>query len=182
MKTTNKFLIGAVAAFIAAAANAAYVFSWTLSEDEWQDYSYAVIAAYQDSSKVGYLYDSSVAAGANTPGYYSASTSPTASMADSIASSSRGAQGDANITYLWNNKSTGQGYTYVIELYNSNNTLVDSSVSYTFDSLFTKVYEGGTPGQAAASVVKVSMDIPEPAGAMLLLLGMGLLGLKRKNA
>ncbi len=181
MKTTNKILIGVVAALVAAAANASYVFSWTLSEDEWQDYAYAVIAAYHDTSKVGYLYDSNAAGGASSPGYYAATTSPTADMADSVASSSRGTSGAANISYLWENQSTGQAYTYVIELYNSNNLLVDSSVSYTFDSLFTKVYEGGTASATTSVPVKTSMDIPEPTGAMLLLLGMGLLALKRKR-
>ena len=153
MKTTNKILIGVVAAFIAAVANASYVFSWTLSEDEWQDYAYAVIAAYQDTSKVGYLYDSNAAGGGSSPGYYDATTSPTADMADSVASSSRGTTGAANISYLWENQSTGQAYTYVIELYNSNNLLVDSSVSYAFDSLFTKVYEGGTASATTATLV-----------------------------
>ncbi len=176
MKTTNKILIGAVAAFIVAAANASYVFSWQLSENEWQNYDYAVIAAYQDATKVGYLYSGDEG--------YAASASPlfVSDLASENVAYSQAPNGigRADISYLMTD-SNRSVYTYVIELYNSNNALVDSSVSYTFDSLFTKVSQSGTPGQSAASVVKVSMDIPEPTGAMLLLLGMGLLALKRKR-
>lgn len=178
MKTIKSILLGA-AAFVSATASASYVYSWQLVDD-WPSYDYAIIAAYGDSGLAGYLYASDE--GGATKGSATAmfSDASGASRFYKAESEEAAAFGSADVTYLMGSADR-DSYTYIVEMWNGSGKVWDS-VTYTYDSLIAGYeYLSGVADPSTISVARVSVTIPEPAGALLLLLGMGLLALKRKR-
>ena len=70
-----------------------------------------------------------------------------------------------------------QSSTWVIELYNSNNDLIDTSGA----SQYTTIFNGGFSTPPAAPTAGTSFSIPEPNSGLLMLVGCALLGLRRRK-
>ena len=178
MKTIKNLLAMLTVSALALPSLASYVFQWQL-EGDWQSYDYAVIAAYdninREGAAVGYLYSSSAAQTASGYDQYNP-------LAASIADASfavKGGLGVADVTYL----SADQTYYYWVEMYAANVLSDYSYAYYTYESLIAGFeYQTGTAAATTPATRSVTVLIPEPTSALLMLVGMGLLALRRKRA
>lgn len=182
MKTIKTILAAATVCVLSLSALASYVFSWELEGVTWQNYDYAVIAAYDQGTVVhpgsglnaaGYLYQ------AGATGNYNENTGLATSLAGASKAGMDG-MGTADISQLM---SLGQSYYYWVEMYSGNTLLYSSYSYYTYESLIAGFeYQTGTAAPTTTNVRSVTVLIPEPTSALLMLVGMGLLALRRKRA
>ena len=156
---------------LAANTFGSYLYSWKLYTNVpgWYDWDYAQIAVYTGNERVSYLYE------ASAPTYESRSYS-----SDLWNDSS--APAVSAIQDAWVAAASRNDYTYVVELYNASGTFVASSIYYTYDMLLAGYLQGEGTGSADPGTKKITYLIPEPTSALLLLVGMGLLALRRKRA
>ena len=172
MKTIKNILAMLTVSALALPSLASYVFQWQL-EGDWQSYDYAVIAAYdninREGAAVGYLYNANNASAAS-------SDAPLADLANA-SFAEKGGLGVADVTYL----SANSGYYYWVEMHGA--TLAYSYTYYTYESLIAGFeYQTGTAAATTPATRSVTVLIPEPTSALLMLVGMGLLALRRKRA
>ena len=72
-------------------------------------------------------------------------------------------------------------YYFMVELYNSENVLVGTSQKLTLADLQQHIYANMGLTGITPYVVNSISPVPEPTGGLLVLLGAGLLGLKRRR-
>ena len=172
MKTIKTLMLVA-AATMSTQLFGSYVFNWRLvtAPASAQDYSYAVIAVYNGDAKATTLLGT---VSGDLP------QADKTSIASKFYSSylTEDLYASADITQIMSYKDAA--YAYVVELYNSTGGLIDKTGRYTYADLIAG-YEFETGGTGAPAGIKnVYSIIPEPTSALLLMVGLGLLGLKRK--
>lgn len=172
---TMKTLMLVAAATVSMQLFGSYVFNWRLMTKVPRmegDYDYAVIAVYNDATgNIASLYGvngrlaSSANSNVTSKFYYE-------DLADDIWA-------QADITQIVSLKDAA--YSYVIELYSDNYGYVNETGHYTYASLFAGYeMETGSTSDPNVKIRNVHSIIPEPTSALLLMVGLGLLGLKRK--
>ncbi len=164
-----KIVFAALVMGLAANAFGNYLFSWKVYNNvpTWYDWDYAQIAVYNNDAKAGYLYEAGV-----TP------DTPSVSWKSDMWNSTS-APATSTILDVYAAANTRDAYTYVIELW-SDAGFVASSISYTYDMLLDGYLQGTGTGSADPGTKNITYVIPEPTSALLLMVGLGLLGLKRK--
>ena len=175
---TMKTLMLVAAATVSMQLFGSYVFNWRLATKVPRmegDYDYAIIAVYDGNTKVSWLYSSN-----DGTGYLPQSGDSSFASRYYASYASDGGFAQADITKLLSNDYDAAAYAYVIELY-KDDIYVNETGRYTYASLIAgyEMEVGGTSAPTAG-VKTVYSIIPEPTSALLLMVGLGLLGLKRK--
>ena len=177
----RKLLFASFIAFAAFAANAAYLY-WQVDD--------AAIDTYN-----GTLSSSSDSAYAGSGVYFK--------LKDSAGNYYGGAAGDPGSTYgtsgvvaggkaatgSYYSSGINEGFSYYVEMYNSDNWLIARSASISSPSSdWTAGYSENIRTANLSTIPTVEIwhvggfvAVPEPTSAMLMLLGAAFLGLKRKN-
>lgn len=162
-----KIVFAALVMGLAANAFGNYLFSWKVYNNvpTWYNWDYAQIAVYNNDAFAQYLYEAEAPANTHSVSWKSDLWNSTSAPATSI------------IEDAWVN--SPESYTYVIELW-SDAGFVASSITYTYDMLLDGYLQGTGTGSADPGTKNITYVIPEPTSALLLMVGLGLLGLKRK--
>ena len=156
----NKAIIAALAISTCFAAKASYLY-WQVSDaGDYSGYSYAVLN-YGDGNKIN-IVDTN---GNDLGGY--------------MADVGLFAAGDG----VWGNLGSAAG-SYYVELFNESNVAIAKSVSVDYSTLKSHGYIKETAQDTIANPYGFSgfTAVPEPTSAVLMLLGVAGLSLKRKNA
>lgn len=168
MKTIKTIML-AVAGLAASQLFGGYVFSWTLTGAP-MSYEYAQIAVYDGGAEAGYL-------------YFNPSTSTPSKYYATYSDSGLAAAADVSAIVAAHDAGTAS-YTFAIELFNNSGVSIALSDTYVYDMILAAQYldKNGTTEAPSGQVnnIAYASAIPEPTSALLLLMGLGLLGLKRK--
>ena len=170
----KKFLLFACGAAMSLASNAAYLY-WQVDDaavdeynasGQWTPISSGAYAILKDSD--GNTYNTYGAQGMVTDG-----------------------KGSINQAYYSEGIGTdGAGYSYFVELYNSDNTLIARSQAIDSSSgeAWTAAYDAALRTATLSNIPAISVwhaggftAVPEPTSGLMLLLGAAMLGLRRKN-
>jgi len=157
MKKLTLMLL-AIAAFATVKAEDSYLY-WMISGSSVPEFSYATLYVDQGGGNVVAL------------------TGPLTGVGDGETQTSL----DARYTAI---SPSSAGYSYFVELLNADLETTHTSALFGYDQFASSVYTPpATPATTAYNVGSFSStSIPEPTSGLLMLMGMGLLGLKRKRA
>ena len=149
-------MLVAVAAVSTAVATDSYIY-WMASERVGDiDFAYAQLVADNGSSKV--------------------------EISDLYSNEGSATTHDSHVSGAWSESlaTYGAGYNYYIELLNSNEDVVWTGYQYSYADIVAKggIYTKGVPAGSPLDMGAV----PEPTSGLMMLLGLALLGLKRKKA
>ena len=103
-------------------------------------------------------------------------------ISDLYSNEGAAATHDSHVSGVWSDSlaSYGAGYNYYIELLNGDEDVVWTGYQYSYADIVAKggIYTKGTPAGSPLDMGAV----PEPTSGLMMLLGLALLGLKRKKA
>ena len=167
----KRLLVGCLLSFVLPLAGLADVeyLNWMVDQSEVEtptEFAYAVLAVLGESGKVGYVM---------SPGDL---TGIQAAAADTSGFNTTGEKLTGAILEDWQ----GAAYSFQLELYNSAWQKIDYSSApvVTYESLVYARFPGGDIGTHTWNAVGPA-PVPEPTGGTLALLGLALLGLRRKR-
>ena len=172
----KRFLLIASAILISHAASAAYLY-WQVSDED--------VDAYTASAPDGY----SLGQGA----YAMLKSSDGATIGTTYGADGAVPEGKASINQAYyTDVGTDAGYSYYVELYNSDNYVIARSAAISsIDADWSQVYQDAPMTSDLSSIPSVSVwhagargaftAVPEPTSGLMLLLGAAMLGLRRKN-